>query len=114
MWLFCSVALLGLKFKNENISTLSYSNGRYYFPPRLINHSAIPVRKPSTTSGRIHSRGAPITYASTASTQHEPATHIAIAKESGSLSICTPFGRCSTEIAPTPPRPVRGHQPLGA
>ncbi len=82
-------------------STCAIRIGRCYFPLRLITHSAIPVSMPSATSGRIHSRDAPITYASTANTQHEPTTHKAIAKESGSLSTRTPFGRSSTEITPT-------------
>jgi hypothetical protein len=76
-------------------------DGRYYFPLRLIIHSAIPASMPSTTSGKINSREAPIAYAITANAQHEPTTHNAIAKDSGSLSMRSPLGRCSA-----PSRPV--------
>jgi hypothetical protein len=62
-----------------------------YFSFRLKTHSATPVSMPNATSGRIHSGDTPNMYASNATTQQEATTQNAIAKESGSLSMCAPF-----------------------
>jgi hypothetical protein len=63
-----------------------------YFPLRLRTHSAKPVNTPNPNSGKIHSVEAPHKYMMIANAQHEPTIQNAIAKESGTLSICASLG----------------------
>ncbi len=73
-----------------------------YLALRLAIHSTIPVNIPSTASGGIHSCDTPNTCAAIANAQQEPAIHNAIARESGSLSMCFPWGGTGRGGLPAP------------